>query len=170
MKIRPEQAGDEAAIRRVTAAAFADHLHSAGAEPEIIEALRDGGDLTLSLVAELDGAVVGHAAYSPAVLSSGEEGWLTLGPIAVEPGRQGEGIGRALVESGTQHWRDSGGKGVVLLGDPALYSRFGFIRGTPLHIEGELADYFQVLPFTHDIPPASVTFAPAFRLTRMRET
>jgi len=169
VKIRAERPGDEAAIRRVTAAAFEGHPHSAGTEPEIIEALRECGDLTLSHVAEVDGVVVGHAAWSLAILSGGGDGWLTLGPIAVDPARQGEGIGRALVEAGVEHWRQAGGKGVVLLGDPALYSRFGFVRGTPLHIEGELAEYFQVLPFSDDIPAASVTFSPAFGLARIRE-
>lgn len=167
--IRPERPGDEAAIHRVTEAAFTGHPHSEGTEPAIVDALRAQGDLALSLVADTDGAIVGHVAFSHAILSDGAEGWLALGPISVAPERQGEGIGRALVEAGAAHWRETGARGIVLLGDPALYERFGFVRGTPLHIEGPLADYFQVLPFTRAIPAASVTFAPAFRLTRIRD-
>ena len=166
--IRPERPGDEAAIRRVTEAAFTGHPHSEGTEPAIVDALRADGDLVLSLVAESDGEVVGHVAYSRAILSDGGEGWLALGPISVDPARQGEGIGRALVEAGAAHWREAGANGVVLLGDPDLYARFGFVRGTPMHIDGPLAQYFQVLAFTDAIPAASVAFAPAFRQARVR--
>lgn len=168
MRIRPERPGDEPAIHRVTDAAFADHPHSEGTEPAIVDALRVDGDLALSLVAEDGGEIVGHVAFSQAILSNHETGWLALGPISVLPTRQGQGIGRALVEAGASHWRQAGASGVVLLGDPALYGRFGFVRGTPLHIEGPLAGYFQVLPFTDAIPAASVAFAPAFRLANVR--
>jgi predicted N-acetyltransferase YhbS len=168
VNIRPERSGDEAAIRHVTAAAFIDHPHSEGTEPAIVDALRADGDLALSLVAEMDGEIVGHVAFSRAILSGGEGGWYALGPISVVPERQGQGIGRALVEAGMAHWRAAGAQGVVLLGDPVLYGRFGFVRGTPLHIEGPLAEYFQVLPFAADIPASSVTFAPAFRMARVQ--
>ena len=168
MKIRTERLGDERAIYRLTEAAFTGHPHSEGTEPAIVDALRADGDLALSVVAEVDGEIVGHVAFSRAVLSTGEQGWFALGPISVDPERQGRGIGRALVEAGAAHWREAGAKGVVLLGDPALYGRFGFVRDTPLHIEGPLAGYFQVLPFTSEIPAASVTFAPAFELASVR--
>lgn len=168
MKIRAELPEDVAAIRSVTAAAFIDHPHSDGTEPAIVDALRADGDLALSLVAEIDGEIIGHVAFSRAILSSGEDGWYALGPISVTPERQGQGIGRALVEAGIAHWRAAGARGLVLLGDPALYGRFGFVRGTPLHIEGPLAEYFQVLPFVPAIPASSVTFAPAFGMARVR--
>ena len=160
--IRAERPGDEAAIHNVTEIAFANHPHSEGTEPAIIEILRATGELALSLVAEIEGEVVGHVAFSPAILSNGGDGWQTLGPISVHPDWQAHGIGRALLEAGVAHWREAGAKGVVLLGSPDLYGRFGFVRGTPLHIEGPLAPYFQVLAFTDAIPAASVEFAPAF--------
>ena len=162
MRIRAEQSGDEAAIHRVTEAAFADHPHSEGTEPAIVDALRADGDFVLSLVAEGDGEIVGHVAFSRAILSTGEQGWLTLGPISVLPDRQGQGIGRALVEAGISHWRNARAQGLVVLGDPDLYSRFGFLRGTPLHLPGPLAEYFQILPFTADIPDSAAGFAPGF--------
>lgn len=168
MIVREERSGDEAVIHAVTEAAFRDHPHSEGTEPAIVDALRECGDLLLSLVAEDGGEIVGHAAWSAAILSSGKDGWTTLGPISVAPARQGEGIGRALMEAGEAHWRAAGAEGIVLLGDPALYARFGFVWGTPLHIEGPLAEYFQVLAFTDAIPTASVSFSPAFRLARVR--
>ncbi len=166
--IRPERPGDEPAIHRVTKVAFANHPHSDGTEPAIIEILRATGDLSLSLVAELDGEIVGHVAFSPALLSNGEVGWQTLGPIAVDPDWQAHGIGRALLEAGAAHWRAAGAKGIVLLGSPDLYGRFGFVTGSPLHIEGPLAPYFQVLAITDEIPAASVEFAPAFSKAQPR--
>jgi predicted N-acetyltransferase YhbS len=167
--IREERAGDEAAIHRVTEAAFTDHPYSEGAEPEIIERLRADGELLLSLVAE--GAtkdIVGHAAFSPACLSNGDDRWVALGPISVEPALQRNGIGSLLIERAVTQLRGSGAKGIVLLGDPAFYGRFGFVLGTPLFLEAPLAAYFQVLAFTSDIPAASVTFAPAFAQARPR--
>jgi len=166
--VRDERPGEERVIHRVTEAAFAGHPHSEGTEPAIVDALRADGDLVLSLVAEDGGEIVGHVAFSPARLSGGEDGWLALGPISVLPERQGQGIGRALVEGGAARLRETGARGIVLLGDPALYARFGFVRETPLHITGPLAGYFQALPFTGDVPASSVEFAPAFRLARVR--
>ena len=160
--IREERPGDESAIRQLTEAAFAGHPHSEGTEPAIIGRLRADGDLALSLVAEAGSEIVGHAAFSPAILSGGQNGWYTLGPISVLPDRQGQGIGRALVEAGISHWRNARAQGLVVLGDPDLYSRFGFLRGTPLHLPGPLAEYFQILPFTADIPDSAAGFAPAF--------
>ena len=162
--IRPEQSADAAAIRALTQAAFAGHPHSEGAEPAIIDLLRQHGDLSLSLVAEERGEIVGHVAFSPATLSDGSKGWLALGPISVLPARQGEGIGRRLIEEGEKRLRTRGAKGIALLGDPALYARLGFIQETPLRLEGPLAPYFQVLPFTRHIPAAEVGFAPAFAM------
>jgi putative acetyltransferase len=160
--IRQERPGDEFAIHSVTEAAFADHPHSQGTEPAIIEALRADGDLTLSLVAEADSVILGHVAFSPAHLSGDEAGWYTLGPVAVFPERQGQGIGRALIEAGLTRMRDAGAQGVLVLGEPDLYRRFGFRHGTALHIDGPLAGYFQVLPFGSAIPASTVEFAPAF--------
>lgn len=168
LTIRAERAGDEAAVRAVMTAAFADHPHSEGTEPAIVDRLRADGDLALSLVAEQDGAVLGHAAYSIAVLSNGDPGWYALGPIGVLPDRQGQGLGRALIEAGTAQLRAHGARGIVLLGDPDLYARFGFMRGTPLSISGPLAGYFQVLPFVREVPQAQVRFAPAFSLARVK--
>jgi len=65
MILRPETETDRAAIRVLTAAAFDGHPHSDGSEPRILDALRDAGALTLSLVAEIDSQVVGHSAFSP---------------------------------------------------------------------------------------------------------
>ena len=167
--IRHERPGDEAAIFAVTEAAFAGHPHSEGTEPYIVDALRADGDLVASLVVDDGGQIVGHVAYSPAMLSDGSEGWWVLGPISVLPARQGEGLGRMLVELGSNLARERGAKGVILIGDPALYWRFGFVQGTPITLDGPLAQYLQVLAFSDHIPTASVGFAPAFAQARVED-
>lgn len=65
MMIRPEWADDYDAIRRILIAAFADHPYSRATEHLIVDALRASDALTVALVAELDGKVVGHIAFSP---------------------------------------------------------------------------------------------------------
>lgn len=168
--VRAERPGDEAAIAKVNAAAFADHPHSEGTEPAIVARLREDGDLTLSLVAEdATGRIVGHAAFSAAILSTGDRGWETLGPIAVLPECQARGIARAMLAEAERILRARGAKGIVLLGDPALYARLGFTRDTPLHVNGPLAEYFHARAFVAAVPAASITFAPAFKLARVRD-
>jgi len=168
--LREERPGDEAAIHAVTETAFTGHPYSEGTEPAIVQALRDDGDLILSLVAvDDDGAVIGHAAFSAAILSNGDQGWAVLGPISVLPARQGQGIARAMLADAETILRGRGAKGIVLLGDPALYSRLGFTRDTPLHITGPLAQYFQARHFTDTVPAASITFAPAFGMAQVKD-
>ena len=80
--IRTERAGDEAAVRALTEAAFRGQPHSDGSEAAIIDRLRGAGDLTLSLVAELAGEPVGHVAFSPVEISDSTTGWYGLGRAA----------------------------------------------------------------------------------------
>lgn len=165
---RLETEEDRQAIFAVEEAAFTDHPHGEGTEPLIVEQLRRDDDLILSLVAEDSetGEIVGHVAISPARLSDGSPGWLGLGPIAVIPSRQGQGIGSKLMEEACGRCRDLGAEGVMLVGDVGFYSRFGFVQDTPITMLGALNAYLQVLPFTDDIPEAVVKFAPAFVFAR----
>lgn len=160
--IRPERAADEAAIRSMTQRAFAGHPYSDGDEADVIERLRKDGDLLLSLVADDDGTVVGQVTYSRARLSNGEDGWMVVGPICVDPARQGDGIGRALMEAGETAMAAVGAKGITVLGDPQLYGRFGYVQHTDLRLEGELGEYLQVKSFGAPIPAATISYAPAF--------
>lgn len=160
--IRDERAGDEAAIRQMVERAFTGHPYSDGDEAQVIDALRADGDLVLSLVAEDGNAIVGQVTYSRAILSNGEEGWMVVGPVAVEPARQGEGIGRALMEAGEARMQAMGAKGITVLGDPDLYARFGYRQHTAMTLEGELGEYLQVKSFGAPIPAATITYAPAF--------
>jgi putative acetyltransferase len=94
--IRPETPDDAEVIEAVTVAAFREAPHGSHAEQHIVRALREAGALSVSLVAECDGEVVGHVAASPVTLSSGTPDWFGLGPVW--PAWQGRGIGSVLVE------------------------------------------------------------------------
>ena len=124
-RIRQETDKDRAAIRKVTEDAFAPKSFSDGSEAGIPDALREAGALSLSLVADIEGAVVGHVALSP-VTFGGAVSWYGLGPISVAPVRQSEGIGTALIGAALDWLKRSGAAGCVLVGDPGYYSRFGF--------------------------------------------
>lgn len=160
--IRPEGAGDERAIHDVVHAAFDGHPHSDGSEPAIVDRLRADGDLTISLVAEDGGEIVGHVAFSPVTISDGSEGWFGLGPVAVAPRRQREGIGAALIEQGLALLRERAASGCVVLGDPAYYERFGFLRDPALVYPGPPPEYFQRLVIGTSGASGVVTYAPAF--------
>src|SRR4030066_295560 len=96
--IRDKTESDAAVITQVTVAAFETVEISNHTEQFIIEALRSAKALTLSLVAEVDGRVVGHIAFSPVTLSDGTPHWYGLGPVS--PAYQGKGIGSALIQEG----------------------------------------------------------------------
>lgn len=160
--IRPERAGDERAIHEIVQAAFDGHPHSDGSEPAIVDALRADGDLTISLVAEDGGKIVGHVAFSPVAISDGSEGWFGLGPVAVAPQRQRKGIGAALIERGLALLRERDAAGCVVLGDPAYYGRFGFTHDPALTYPGPPPEYFQRLVMGASSASGVVTYAHAF--------
>ena len=160
--IRPERAGDQSAIHNLVATAFAGQPHSDGSEPGIVDRLRADGDLAISLVAEDGGETVGHVAFSPVTISDGSEGWFGLGPVAVAPERQREGIGAALIERGLTLLHERGAAGCVVLGDPAYYARFGFAHDPALAYPGPPAEYFQRLVIGTSGARGEVTYAPAF--------
>jgi putative acetyltransferase len=96
MIIRHETISDIAAIATVTEAAFRDHPISQQTERFIINAPREANALTVSLVAEMDGQVVGHVAFSPVTISDGSRHWYGLGPVSVLPQFQRRGIEKSL--------------------------------------------------------------------------
>ena len=163
VSIRPEQAGDERAIRALTDAAFRDTVHADGDEGPLVERLRADGDLVLSLVAlSSDQAIVGHVAFSPVKVEHGEGPWFQLAPVSVIPLRQKTGIGSDLIERGLEDMRGAGAKGIALVGDPEYYSRFGFTRDHGLTLSDELDPYLQILVFEGEKPSGKLTLAPAF--------
>jgi putative acetyltransferase len=121
--IRSEAASDLDAIRQVNRAAF-----ESDAEANLVDALRDGGYVEVSLVAEVDGEIVGHILFSrlPIITKTGQVDALSLAPMAVLPSHQRQGIGSNLVEAGLETCREKGHKIVVVLGHPEFYPRFGF--------------------------------------------
>ncbi|MDX3976025.1 N-acetyltransferase [Shinella sp.] len=162
MIIRPERAGDIDAIRALTETAFKAAPHADGTEHIIIDRLRAAGALTLSLVAEADGAVVGHVAFSPVSVSDGSPDWYGLGPIAVDPVRQGEGIGSGLVREGLAQLKALGAAGCVLLGDPVYYGRFGFAPDPKLTLDGVPPEYFMRVAFSPVYGGGTVSYHPGF--------
>ncbi|WP_370305722.1 GNAT family N-acetyltransferase [Sinimarinibacterium flocculans] len=159
---RHETADDASAIETVTTAAFLHAEHRSGTEQHIIAALRDAGQLSVSVVTELDGRIVGHVAVSPVTISDGSEGWYGLGPISVLPECQHTGIGSALMREALSALRERGAQGCVLLGDPNYYRRFGFAPDPRLVLPGVPPEYFQALPFGDTAPTGTVAYHAAF--------
>lgn len=160
--VRSETPSDVAAIHAVTVAAFLHAPHTDHTEQFIVDALRKAGALTISLVAEDGGVVVGHVAVSPVSISDGSAGWFGLGPISVSPELQGRGIGSLLMQGALRLLRERGAAGCVLLGDSAYYSRFGFRPEPGLVLPDVPPEYFQTLPFGQSLPRGVVTYHAAF--------
>jgi predicted N-acetyltransferase YhbS len=163
LTIRAERPGDEATIHRLTEAAFRDMPFSEGDEQHLVDALRRDGDLALSLVAEDAERIVGHIAFSRVAISDGTPDWYDLGPVSVWPELHRQGIGSALILHGIAELRERGAAGIVLLGSPVYYGRFGFRHEPQLRYPGPPPEYFQCLVLTGDLPTGEVTYAPAFR-------
>lgn len=162
LSIRPEAPGDEAAIRDLTEAAFRTQPHSDGSEPALIDALRRDSDLALSLVAEAEGRIAGHIAFSRVTIADGTREWYGLGPVSVLPELHRRGIGATLIEHGIAELAARGARGVVLLGDPGYYRRFGFAHDPALAYPGPPARFFQRLVIAGEAPRGVVSYAPAF--------
>lgn len=162
ISIRKEQAGDVQSIHEVTIAAFLDAPHTDHTEQFIVKALRESGALSISLVAEDLGEIVGHVALSPVVISDGAEGWYGLGPISVSPNSQGKGIGSMLMNAAIQQLKNIRAKGCVLLGDPSYYQRFGFKPEEGLRLPAVPAEYFQALVLRGDLPQGDVSYHASF--------
>jgi len=132
--IRPEQPEDNAVIRQINEQAFGQR-----AEANLVDALRRNEKVTLSLVADDNGRVVGHILFSPVVIDA--EGkqlrGVGLAPMAVSPERQNEGIGSRLVEWALRMLGEAGHPFVVVLGHPDFYPRFGFVPASRFGIKSE---------------------------------
>lgn len=160
--VRAEAPADAAAIDTLTVAAFLDAPHTSHTEQCIIKALRSANALTISLVAEMSGEIVGHVAISPVTVSDGALGWFGLGPVSVLPTHQGHGIGSGLVREALRRLEEQGGAGCVVLGEPAYYSRFGFRQEPGLLLPEVPQEYFQALPFGRSVPCGAVSYHEAF--------
>jgi putative acetyltransferase len=160
--IRSESPGDICAITEVTIAAFKTLEISNHREHFIVDALRAAGALTESLVAELDGRVVGHIAFSPVTISDDTPSWYGLGPVSVLPEHQRKGIGKALVKEGLARLRDVNAHGCCLVGHPDYYRKFGFKNTPELGHEGVPPEVFFALSFDGHTPRGTVVFHEGF--------
>lgn len=133
--IRNETPTDYEAVSVVNERAFGQPN-----EARLVETLRTSGPV-ISLVAEVDGQVVGHILFSPIVVetAAGPAPALSLAPMAVLPEFQNRGIGSALARQGIEACRRQGHAAVIVLGHPDFYPRFGFVPARPLGIEPPFA-------------------------------
>lgn len=161
--IRPETAADIGAISDVTVAAFRTLEISHHTEQFIIAALRAAERLTVSLVADIDGRVIGHIAFSPVTLSDGSGDWYGLGPLSVLPEYQRQGVGTALMKEGLARLQTLHTRGCCLVGHPEYYRKFGFRNVSGLRVEGMPPEFFLALSFDGPIPQGTVTFHDAFK-------
>lgn len=161
--IRCETAADVDAIRDVTVSAFKTLEISSHTEQFIIAALRVAKSLIVSLVAEVDGRVVGHIAFSPVTFSDGTKNWYGLGPLSVLPEYQRQGIGKALIEEGLSRLKGLNAQGCCVVGHPDYYRKFGFKNVPGLVLEGVPQEVFFALSFDGHIPQGTVTFHEAFK-------
>lgn len=139
--VRAETAADERAVRDVLTAAFEQPL-----EADLVDALRGTPWWQISLVAEVDGAVVGHVLLTDVELAGRPV--LALGPIGVLPAHQGSGVGSELMTAALAAAAGTDRGLITLLGEPAYYRRFGFVAGTEYGVVdpfGAPAGYYQVI-------------------------
>jgi putative acetyltransferase len=162
ISLRDECPDDYRAIHALTQRAFQPMPFAAGDEQDLIDALRASGALSISLVAELDDALVGHAAFSPAATADGTGNWYALGPVSVEPGLQRRGIGSLLINEGLRRLRTQNAAGCILVGSPLYYPRFGFQPFPHLAPPGEPPEYFMILPLACAAPDSVVAFHSLF--------
>jgi putative acetyltransferase len=169
ISIRSETDADIGTITRVTIAAFKTLEISNHTEQFIVEALRVAQALTISLVAEVNGRVIGHIAFSPVTISDGTRNWYGLGPVSVLPEYQRQGIGKALIREGLSRLRDINAQGCCLVGHPDYYRKFGFANIQELVHEGVPPEVFFALSFDGHTPQGTVTFHEGFKADGQQE-
>ena len=146
ISVREETADDMSAIRRVNELAFGQPQ-----EADIVDALRESCDESLSLVADCDGEVAGHLLFTPVTIGTarGVVRGMGLAPMAVLPDRQRQGVGSALVRHGLEALRARSCPFVIVLGHPEYYPRFGFEPASTYDIkcqwDGVPSDAFLIL-------------------------
>lgn len=143
--IREERGEDAQAVREVYLQAFGQDL-----EADLVDQLRQRGDDLLPLVAVMEGRIVGHILFSPAVIEKRKQTvrGMALAPMAVLPEYQRQGIGSQLVQAGIEALKQVDCPFIILVGHPTYYPRFGFEPASRYKIRSEWAvpgDAFMVL-------------------------
>jgi putative acetyltransferase len=151
--IRPEQERDYENVRGLLVLAFGREN-----EAKLVAALRneESYDPEISLIAVVDRQLAGHILFSPLTIESdgGVVPALALAPLAVRPDFQKQGVGSALVHQGLEAARGRGHRIVIVVGDPAYYSRFGFTLVEPLGLTLSLDIPLEVVGALELVPGA----------------
>ena len=158
---------DQNAIREVNEQAFGRPL-----EANVVEKVRQSSGFVpeLSLVAEHDGQIIGHVLFSELTIEGAGQSWtvLALGPIAVKPEFQKQGVGGQMIRAGFERATNLGYGVVVLIGHPTYYPRFGFVPASQFGLKCSIAvpdDVFMAYllrPDGLDGIQGTVVFPPAF--------
>lgn len=162
--IRKELPSDVAAIDSLIVSAFLHAPHTSHTEQFIVKALREAKQLSVSLVAEEKGDLVGHVAVSPVSISDGTKPWYGLGPISVAPECQRQGVGSVLMQKVLTELRKLDAAGCVVLGEPQYYCRFGFKSDPELVLPGVPPEYFHAKAFGTGVPVGTVSYHAAFKV------
>ena len=122
--IAPELPADVEAIRSLNTRAFDGRTE----EADLVDDLRDSGELVLSLVAHNETGIVGHIAFSRLVVdtANGPVGGVALAPVGVHPAYQDSGVGSELIRAGIEILEEDEEQVVLVVGNPSFYGRFGF--------------------------------------------
>jgi putative acetyltransferase len=167
MRIRPERPADIAAVRDVNQQAF-----GTAAEATLVDAVRTQANPIVSLVAEDGDRIVGHILFSPVTIEGRtDQLMMGLAPMAVLPDRQRQGVGTALAEAGLEQCRLLGAAGIVVVGHPEFYPRFGFVPASRFGLKCEFEvpdDVFMAAEFVENalrIPGGMIRYHPAFSAT-----
>jgi putative acetyltransferase len=159
---RPELPKDYAAVEAIHVAAF-----RTDAESKVVNAIRENGNATISLVAVVDENVVGHILFSPVHTHppTPEKG-LGLAPLAVLPTLHKQGIGSQLIRAGLEQCRELGYDYAVVLGGPNYYMRFGFEKASVFGLQNEYGVDDEFMAFKFKALPAGglVKYTPEFSL------
>ena len=163
--IRAERQCDFDEIRTLVKAAFAGAEHTDGDEHNLVDRLRCTDEYIpgLSFVAGINGKIVGYAMFSQINIGSCKA--ISLAPLAVLPGFQNHGIGRALIEAGHQKAKEGDYYCSVVLGSPEYYSKSGYLPALPFGIVAPFEippQFYMVFPLKLRLPHGTVRYSHAF--------
>ena len=163
--IRTERLCDFDEIRTVVKTAFAGAEHTDGDEHNLVDRLRCTKEYIpeLSFVAETNGKIVGYAMFSQ--INIGRSKAIALAPLAVLPGFQNHGIGRALIEAGHRKAKEGAYYCSVVLASPEYYYKSGYLPSLLFEIEAPFevpTQFYMVFPFKPELPHGTVRYSHAF--------